>query len=214
MLLLLAAVAVGAVAFWKLRGRGTHDTPADSTPGSAVATPGGPGHPAIDPVTGKPVIGRPGTANPAAPDEIDDGDGDPTTRTYVMDNGAVVRDHRGSGYDPPINPPPMRPDARTMSTVVTARIYQQLAPIVAACANTVPAADRGADPFVYVTMTVKVAKGQLTTTDVYPTIHDVTGGSATAFPSCVADKARTITLTASDEPDHDDYIVQYPIRLK
>jgi hypothetical protein len=131
-----------------------------------------------------------------------------------MDNGAVVRDHRGSGYGPPITPPPMRPDQRTMNTELTAKIYQQLSPMVAACGREVPAGDRGADPYVYVTLTVKVAKGQLTTTDVYPTMNDVTGASASSLPACIADKAKGISLASGDEPEHDDYTVQYPIRLR
>lgn len=215
-LLVVAGLAAAAtIALWVGLGRSHGDRDPGATGGSSAAPADRP--PPLDPRTGRPTVATPrgsAAADPTAPDEIDDGDGDPDTRTYVMDNGAVMRDHRGPGYAPPINPPPMRPDQRTMSTVITARIYQQLAPVVAACGRAVPAGDRGEDPFVYVTMTVKVAKGQLTTTDVYPTIHDVNGASATAFPACVADKARAITLATADEPDHDDYIVQYPIRLK
>jgi|GEM_PF-5755881 len=213
LLIALAALVLAAIAIWKLRG-GDAPQSAGPAPGAAEDKPDGVPGPAprrpVDPRSGPVAAGRPG------PDDVDldDGDGDPTTRTYVMDNGAVVRDHRGAGAAPPINPPPMRPDQRTMSTVITARIYQQLAPAVASCGAAVPAADRGADPFTYVTMTVKVAKGALTTIDVYPTINDIGGASAASFTTCVTDKAMAISLTARDEPDHDDYIVQYPIRLR
>ncbi len=211
-LLALGVALVVAVGFWRMRGRASDPAAptASDRAGSSTATGPGPAgtRPRIDPRSGS-------TVKPAAgADEVDDGDGDPDTRTYVMDNGAVIRDHRGSGYAPPINPPPMPPDKRTMNTQLTAKIYQQLAPIVAACGGAVPTADRGGDPFTYVTMTVKVEKGQLTTTDVYPTIHDINGTSADAFPACVADKAKAIAIATGDEPDHSDYIVQYPIRLR
>lgn len=219
LLVVLGVAAVAAIVAWTLRGG---SEPTAGTPGSA-----GTGAPATDPArpgTSAPPLARPGVAQPAGPrtgsaaaaangvEEIEDGD--PDTRTYVMDNGAIVRDHRGSGYAPPINPPAMSPDRRTMSTDITARIYQQLAPMVASCGAQVPAEDRGENPFTYVTLNVQVAGGRLAVTDVYPTIHDIEGASAASFPACVRDKAAALSVPTGTEPDRDDYTVQYPIRLR
>ena len=136
------------------------------------------------------------------------------TRTYVMDNGAVVQDHRGDGYGPPVAPPALPPGKRTMSPEVTALIFQKLRPGVLACAGKVPASDRGADPFVYVTMTVAVASGRLSTTDTYPTTHDLKGDSLEGYVNCVREAGMAVTLDGTGEPDRNDYIVQYPIRLR
>lgn len=136
------------------------------------------------------------------------------TRTYVMDNGAVVQDHRGEGYGPPVAPPALPPGKRTMSPEITARIFQLLRPGVTKCAAKVPAAERGPDPFVYVTMTVAVAAGRLTTTDVYPTTHDLKGDSVDGYVNCVREAGMAVTLDRTGEPDRTDYVVQYPIRVR
>lgn len=209
LIVLAAVIVVGAVVLvMKLRG-GDEDAPAAPP---AVAT----DRPVRPPIT-------PGTvAQPRPRDDLEGEDDagalpqrpDRGVKVYVLDNGAEIRDHRGEGMPPPIAPPPMRPDMRTMSSAVTAKIYTALAPIVAECAQGVPAVDRGADPFTYVTMTVQVKGGALTTSDVFPTTHDVNGQSAQTFASCVADKGKSIAVAAPDEADHTDYIVQYPIRLR
>jgi hypothetical protein len=208
LLIALAAVAVVAIAIWQWRKRAGDDAPAS---GAATGTGG-----AVPP----PIDRRRVVAQPAGPsDDLSDPDAPDRSarrepKIYVLDNGAVIRDHRGEGFPPPIAPPPLPPEQRTMNTQLTAKIYLALAPVVRACAAEVPAVDRGDDPFTYVTMTVQVSKGQLTTSDVFPTTHDVKGASEQRFASCVADKGRAIAVAAPDEPDHTDYIVQYPIRLR
>jgi hypothetical protein len=101
-----------------------------------------------------------------------------------------------------------------MNPQVTARIYQQLWPAVSTCAGKVPDSDRGDNPFVYVTMTVAVTGGRLTTTDVFPTLHDLKGDSVTSFTDCVREAGMAVVVADSGEPDRTDYVVQYPIRLR
>lgn len=205
---LAMAVVIGAVAFVLTRGKKQ-----DSEEKTPEVTRDRPVRPPV-------AIGTPVAQPRTIDDPVDEDGGVPLERpdrgvkVYVLDNGAVIRDHRGEGVPPPIAPPPMRPDKRTMSSKLTARIYTALAPMVQECAAAVPAVDRGADPFTYVTMTVQVSQGKLTTSDVFPTTHDLNGTSAQTFASCLADKGRGIAVPADDEPDHDDYIVQYPIRLQ
>ncbi|MBK9030923.1 MAG: hypothetical protein IPL61_06215 [Myxococcales bacterium] len=212
--LVLAVVAVAVIALaivlWRSRGRATTPStdPVATTPTATGggATPSGVGAPPI--ARGSSVTPTPD--DPTAPVSVDERG----TRTYVMDNGAVIRDHRGPDYGPPIVPPPMPPGKRTMSTEVTAKIYAQLKPAVTQCAAQVSAADRGADPFVYVTMTVAVTNGRLATTDVYPTLNDLKGPSVAAFTDCVRKQGLAVSIEQSGEPDRTDYVVQYPLRLR
>ncbi|MBK7072879.1 MAG: hypothetical protein IPH44_11300 [Myxococcales bacterium] len=204
----LAVIAI-AVIWWR---GGSSSSSAPAGPAGSAAPRAG-----AKPPAGRPPVGKvevPGEG-PAAPGDVARGVApDRGTRTYVMDNGAVVQDHRGDAYGPPIDPPGMPPSKRTMDSAVTAKVYLQLKPLVAACAGKFDPADRGDDPFVYVTMTVAVAKGTLTPTDVYPTLHDLKGASADRFTDCLRTKAMAIQVPDSGEPDRTDYIVQYPIRLK
>ncbi|MBL8626276.1 MAG: hypothetical protein JNK64_33480 [Myxococcales bacterium] len=205
----LAVIAI-AVIWWR-SGSSSSSPPADPPAGSAAPRAG------ATPAPGRTPVGKVEVPDdrPAAPGDVAGGaPADRGTRTYVMDNGAVVQDHRGDGYGPPIDPPPMPPSKRTMNSAVTAKIYLQLKPMVTACGGKVDPADRGEDPFVYVTMTVAVTKGTLAPTDIYPTLHDLDGASADRFTDCLRTQAMTIRVPDSGEPDRTDYIVQYPIRLK
>lgn len=205
----LAVIAI-AVIWW--RGGSSSSSATPDAPAGAAAPPTGAPPPAGPRPVGKVEV--PGD-RPAAPGDVASGGAaDRGVRTYVMDNGAVVQDHRGDGYGPPIDPPPMPPSKRTMDSAVTAKVYLQLKPMVAACSGKFDPADRGDDPFVYVTMTVAVTKGTLTPTDVYPTLHDLKGASADRFTDCLRTQAMSIQVPDSGEPDRTDYIVQYPIRLK
>lgn len=207
----VALAVVAIVVIWWRGGRSAPSAPADPPAGSDAPRVGAPSPAGARPVgkvevpTGRPA---PGADKPSAAGD------DPVMRTYVMDNGAVVQDHRGDGFGPPIDPPPMPPSKRTMDSAVTAKVYLQLKPMVAKCGGQLDPADRGKDPFVYVTMTVAVTKGALAPTDVYPTLHDLKGPSADRFTDCLRTQAMTIQVPESGEPDRTDYIVQYPIRLK
>jgi BirA family biotin operon repressor/biotin-[acetyl-CoA-carboxylase] ligase len=202
-----AVVAAAAVALLWWRGRDR---------GAGTSRPSGAGA-AIDPEA--PSAGAPGGGSaptrprprvPGQPDVEIRPDG---TRVYVTDKG-VFRDHRGSGGSAPLGPPGLPPDQKTMSSAVTAQIYDQLKPAVVACSAAVAAADRGADPFVYVTLTVAVAGGALSTTGVEVGVNDVATSAQAALVQCVSERARAVAIPASGEPDRTDYIVQYPIRLR
>lgn len=209
----VALAVIAIVIIWWRGGRGQRPaadapTPA-ATGGSALA-----GHPASLRGANTPAArierARTDPASGADPGIVDE----QGTRTYVMDNGAVVQDHRGDGAGPPMDPPPMPPSKRTMNPEITAKVYQQLKPLVTACGAKTDPKERGDDPFTYVTMTVAVTKGTLTPTDVYPTVHDLKGASADKFTDCVRKQALTLEVPDSGEPDRTDYVVQYPIRLK
>ncbi len=212
-LLAVAALAAG-LAIYFLVGRGSSATP---TPHVA-----GPADPAR-PVDRSPRPSTPGAPDPRSPGPTPGGptaDGDPSAapvggdRTYVMDDGTVVRDHRKSGGDAPVAITPVPPEQRTLSSEVSAQVYQQLSPKVAACTAKVPAAARGADPFVYINLTVEVDGGVLSTTQVLPVAHDITDAAAGALVACVRDGLSTLRVDAKGEPDQASYVLQYPIRVR
>ena len=193
-------------------GRATH-----ATPESRVAGPVRSLHPG-DPArlgAGAPDLRSPGTT----PDRLP-GAGDPTatldagTRTYIMDDGTVVRDHRKNGGEPPVATTPVPPAQRTLDPELSAKVYQQVAPRVADCTAKVPASARGADPFVYVNLTVEVDGGILSTTEVVPVAHDVEDAAAGALVTCVRAGLSTVRVEAKGEPDQTSYVLQYPIRLR
>ncbi|MBP8810371.1 MAG: hypothetical protein KBG48_05340 [Kofleriaceae bacterium] len=200
----LVAVAVVAIVWWRGRERGATTSRAS---GGAAVDPSAPG---AGPAGGSAAPSRPRPRVPGTTDVEVLPDG---TRVYVSDKG-VFRDHRGSGAPPPLGPPGLPPDQKTMSSAVTAQIYDQLKPAVVACSAAVAAADRGADPFVYVTLTVAVAGGALSTTGVEVGVNDVATSAQAALVQCVSERARAVAIPASGEPDRTDYIVQYPIRLR
>ncbi|MEZ4400036.1 MAG: hypothetical protein R3B06_08455 [Kofleriaceae bacterium] len=179
----------------------TEDAPTDLQP---VAGQGAPLPPGVAP-RGSAAVGQPQPGRVALAAE---------PKTYVLDNGAVVRDHRAGVEQAPLGPPPLPPNERTMSPVVTAQIYRELAPRVRTCGAAVPTNERGADPFVYVTLTVAVTGGQLSTTDVEVAGHDLAGPATDAFLACIHTDGMTITLADTGEPDRRGYIVQYPIRVR
>jgi hypothetical protein len=200
---------IGAILWWQRGGRDRHDVAprVDSADRSAA-----PGTTVVAPL--RPVGSGPGFVEREPNAAPIDPHAPLPTRTYVMDNGAVVRDHRPEDHGEPIAPPPMPPEQRTMSSAVTAVVYQRVAPVVAACAAKVVAADRGKDPFVYLTLTVAVTHGKLTVADSFPTANDIGAGAKPALLDCVRAGTLTQTVEAVDEPDRDNYIVQYPIRIR
>lgn len=139
---------------------------------------------------------------------------DRPTTTYVMDDGTVFRDHRRGGGGPPVATTPLPPEQRTMSPDLTARVYQAISPKVATCGGQVPAEARGADPFVYVNLTVEVDGDILSTTDVLPVAHDVADASAGPLVACVRDGLATLRVDAKGEPDQSRYVLQYPIKIR
>ena len=163
-----------------------------------------------------PTVGSAGT--PGRPSVIDpDPDGSeprPPPRVYVMDDGHVVRDHRRGGGAPPLATAPLPPEQRTMSSEVTARVYQQLSPIVAICGAQVPTTARGADPFVYINLTVRVAGGTLTTVDSMPVAHDIADAATAPLVKCIRDGLLPLRVAAAGEPDRAAYPLQYPIRIR
>jgi hypothetical protein len=208
----VAAAVIAIVVIWWRGGRSSTPAAAPADAPAGAATP----HAGVTPRPGRAPVGKvevpSGSATPDDPGAASRDDRG--MRTYVMDNGAVVQDHRGGPDVPPIDPPSLPPSKQTMNSAVTAKVYLQLKPMVAGCAGKFDPADRGDDPFVYVTLTVAVNQGTLTPTDVYPTLHDLKGPSAQRFTDCLRAKAMTIQVPESGEPDRTDYIVQYPIRLK
>ena len=211
-LLALAALVAG-LAVYLLVGRGSSAArgPRVAGPRDPVA-PGGTAQPAG---SGAPELRAPGTtpslpgAGPAEPGAVDGG-----VRTYVMDDGTVVRDHRKNGGEAPVATTPIPPEQRTLNPELSARVYQQLSPRVAECAAKVPAGARGADPFVYVNLTVEVDGDVLSTTSVVPVAHDVDDAAAGGLVSCVRDGLSTLRVDAKGEPDQQAYVLQYPIRLR
>lgn len=101
-----------------------------------------------------------------------------------------------------------------MNSVVTAAIYQQLAPIVRGCGLDLPPDARGDDPIVHVTLMVDVAGEQLTTSEATAVTSDVKGATADEVVACVRDRASALTVAAKGEPDRSGYVVQYPFRLR
>lgn len=201
----LVAVAAVAILWWRGRDR---DEATDRASGATAA--GDPISRSGDPGRGTAAPTRPRPRVPGGTDVEVLPDG---TRVYVTDKG-VFRDHRGSGGRAPLGPPGLPPDQKTMSSAVTAQIYDQLKPAVTACSAAVAAGDRGADPFVYVTLTVAVAGGALSTTAVEVGVNDVAPAAQAGLIDCVSQRARSVAIPASGEPDRTDYIVQYPIRLR
>lgn len=201
------AAAVALVWWWRGRGDGTKAGTASGggAAGGSMSQVGGPG--------GGPAV--PGGPRPSRPlgQRPEVGTNAEGTRTYTFDN-AVIRDHRGSGGPAPLGPPGLPPDQRTMSSEITAQIYDQLKPIVRGCGDAVAAGDRGPDPFAYVTLTVGVAEGALTTSAVHTGVKDVGAGAEEAFVACVQERAMKLAIPQTGEPDRQDYIVQYPIRLR
>ncbi len=213
-LLALAAVAA-ALAVYLLVGRGSHATREPRLTGPVGALhPGDPSRPGA----GTPGLRSPGTTPARLPGAADPADPaavlDAGTRTYVMDDGTVVRDHRAGGGEPPVATTPVPPEQRTLNPELSAKVYQQLAPRVADCTGKVPASARGADPFVYVNLTVEVDGGILSTTEVLPVAHDVEDAAAGALVACVRAGLSTLRVDAKGEPDQTSYVLQYPMRLR
>lgn len=210
--LLALAALVAALAIYLLVGRGSQAAPGPRAAGSdperpgELARPSGPSGPGPRSPATAPRDPSAGGADPAEPDA--------GVRTYVMDDGTVVRDHRKNGGEPPVATTPVPPEQRTLNPELSARVYQQLAPRVADCAAKVPATARGADPFVYVNLTVEVDGGVLSTSDVVPVAHDVGDSAAGALVSCVRAGLSTLRVDAKGEPDQTSYVLQYPVRLR
>lgn len=207
-LLAIAVLALGlALYLWKGRGSSTSSTATRPAPGE------GSGATAV----GRPPAGRPGPGArrdewPAEPGSA--GGSATGPRTYVMDDGSMVRDHRAGGGQPPVATTPMPPEQRTMNPELTARVYQQVSPAVAGCAAKVPTDARGADPFVYINLNVEVDGGVLSATDVLPVAHDVEGDAAEALVACVREGVARLRVDATGEPDQAAYVLQYPIKLR
>lgn len=174
-----------------------------AAPGAATGDPANPANP------GDPA--NPAVALPAGPAG---GGSAAEPRTYTTDTGNIVRDHRAGVTNPVALPAPVPPSERTMSSTLTAAIYQQLAPIVRACGAAAPAEGRGPSPVVHTTLTVDVAAGVLTTTSASAVASDLTGPTSDQIVACVRDRAGALTVAANGEPDRSGYIVQYPIRLR
>ena len=204
----VAALVIMLVLWWLRRDTGPAVTRTD--PGAAH--PPASDHAAT--ATPHATPSRPST--PAAGAAAVDPGSTSDTRVHVTDTGRIVRDHRpGLNEDPTLFPAPLPPEQRTMSSAITADLAQQLRPIVAGCGRDVPAADRGAEPTVMVTLTVNVAQGRLSTTDVNAGSVDIAEASRDRlFAACVRDHAASLAAVTGDEPDLTDYIVQFPIPLR
>lgn len=207
-IVLIGVVAALAVALWLYLRKDADDrAPSAASDRRAEAPASGGG--------GGPVAHRPDRDRARGPDRGTPAmAGDGESQVYVTDQGRVVRDHRPSGTgDPPLFPAPMPPEQRTMSSVLTSRIYQQLTPLVAGCGKEIAEGDRGASPTVMVTLTVDVAGGNLTATDVHAGSVDIGEGSRERVAACVREKAAGLSLPSGDEPDRTDYVAQFPVRL-
>jgi hypothetical protein len=137
------------------------------------------------------------------------------TRTYVTDTGQLVRDHRDlKGREPVAVPAPLPPEQRTMSSVITAEIYRSLAPTVRQCSNDIEASAIGKSPVVNVTLSVDVAGEKLTATYATAVVTDISGPAADKVIECVRDRAAGLTVDAKGEPDRENYVLQYPIRVR
>jgi hypothetical protein len=165
--------------------------------------PTGTDRPSATPAANPPVPGSDPANDPA----------NPGTKTYVMEDGTVVRDHRKDGA-PPVATTPLPPEQRTMNPDLTAVVYREVAPRVAACAAQVPADARGADPFVYVNLTVEVDGGTLSSSSVVPVAHDVEESAAGPLVACVRESLGTLRVEAKGEPDQASYVLQYPVKLR
>ncbi|HVV82605.1 MAG TPA: hypothetical protein VHE35_05970, partial [Kofleriaceae bacterium] len=122
--------------------------------------------------------------------------------------------HRRNG-EPPVSTSPLPPEQRTLDPEVSARVYQQIAPKVAACTAQVPASARGPDPFVYINLTVAIDHGVLSSSDVVPVGHDITDdGARSALESCVRDAASTVRVDAKGQADQAQYVLHYPVRIR
>jgi hypothetical protein len=183
--------------------------------------------PAADPATTA-TGGRtppPPLAGGKAPSTTPDGEGatvpdplarpaQPATRTYVLDDGTVVRDHRRNGGAPPVAIAPTPPDRRTLAPEVAARVYLALIPKVTECTSRVPADARGDDPFVYINLTVEVDNGILYPIDVLPVASGVDGLAGDALVTCVRDGLGPLRVDATGEPDQHQYVLRYPVRVR
>ncbi len=201
----VAAIAV-AVLLWLRRGTGL-DAPRSDPTAAGGARPGG-----ATGANGRPVL-QP--TDPTPPTSARGGGATADTRIHTTDTGRIVRDHRpGLNEHPTLFPAPLPPEQRTLNPNVTAALYQQLRPMVKACAGDVPARDRGAEPMVMVSLTVDIAGGSLTATDVNAGSMDVSDGSRERLATCVRERAAGLSMTTADEPDRSSYVVQFPMRLR
>ncbi len=229
LLIVLALIAVAAVLFIVLRGDGdeageragehrgvgdrvaaggdpatvrTGDRPRVPAGTSTVPPPGPAGGP-----DGEPVVAQPDPSierTPQAP-----------ARTSVSDTGNPIRDHRSDTTREAVDlPAPVAPSGRTMSSTITADLYQKLAPIVRQCGAAVPDDARGQDPTIHVTLTVHVTGGQLATDDATAVTSGIKAPASTEVIACVRDRAAGLTAAANGEPDRTDYIAQFPFRLR
>ncbi|HUQ07550.1 MAG TPA: hypothetical protein VM261_33885 [Kofleriaceae bacterium] len=143
------------------------------------------------------------------------GTGDGEVRTYVTDTGQIVRDHRDTkGREPNAVPAPLPPEQRTMNSVITAEMYRALAPTVRQCSNDIDASALGPSPIVNVTLSVDVSGEKLRTTDATAVVTDISGPAADRVIACVRDRAAGLTVDAKGEPDRENYVLQYPIRVR
>jgi hypothetical protein len=140
----------------------------------------------------------------------------PSTRSSVSDTGNPIRDHRGDdrAAEAVDLPAPISPEARTMSSAISADLHAKLAPIVRSCGESVPDGARGASPTVHVTLTVDVSGGRLTTSDATAVTSDLAPPASEQVITCVRDRASGLTASANGEPDRNDYVVQFPVRLR
>lgn len=198
-------------------GRAGGGGPAFVDPSHPAQLVGGAGSPSGSPATPSGGTGQPqgtagGSADPGADDPLA---GDrPPVRTYVMEDGTVGRDHRRGPASAPVAIVPTPPEQRTMSSDLTARVYREVAPKVAACSAKVPDAALGADPFVYLNLTVDVTGGRLNAASVLPVAHDIEEAAATALVTCTREALAKLSLDAAGEPERTGYVLQYPLRVR
>jgi hypothetical protein len=207
----LALIVAAIVLFFLLQGdddsKAPDGTGASAGNGAEIREPGGPG------TSGAP---RPRVRDGSSTGTgASAGTGEGDVRTYVTDTGNLVRDHRDlKGREPSAVPAPLPPEQRTMSSVITAEIYRSLAPTVRQCSKDLDASSLGPSPIVNVTLSVDVAGEKLTTTDATAVVTDITGPAADKVIACVRDRAAGLTVGAKGEPDRENYVLQYPIRVR
>jgi hypothetical protein len=182
----------------------------DNTPASASAEPDRHTEPTA---SNDPTSTR---ATPPAEAKIAERTG--PVREWVRDDGRRVRDHRtaGSAAPPTPEPPPPRPDGRTIKPAVTADVGNRLEAVIKDCVVGLPRHDKTSGkprPRLQGNVFVTIKDKQLSVTEADLSISELAGDAAAAAKTCMQQKSVGISTVAEDEADVERYAIRINYQL-
>jgi hypothetical protein len=181
---LLVVAVVAGVLFYIFRGS------RDDHPKSTASTTSSDPQPVRDVPPGTPDRNAPPTRL-APPERVADPSASDTQ--YQLEDGTIVRDHRGGGTGPYVRPSLPRREDSPVTAQVTSTVMAAVRPIVIKCMSSVPDSAFGDKPLIETRAVVKIDdKGNLDVLELGPALAGIDEDAAAEGLDCIRNAASSI----------------------